>query len=204
MHDNNVYDYWFFDGTEESLILSSSVGNAGFRKKTFCGEDFLIVYDDIIGHAYPANIAAIIDGKPKILSVIDYESEYSGLFYSPLGEIVCMRGDGVSIGSHNVIPYYWNDESSDFVPYEVREISTEKLKALDSQHAVEDIGNISSVYQRDNELVHMNYFVPEETEPDALITASRTYVLTRTGLRGYDYNNDATYGFFLECLPVTE
>ena len=91
-----------------------------------------------------------------------------------------MRGDGVSIGSHNVIPYYWNDESSDFVPYEVREISTEKLKALDSQHAVEDIGNISSVYQRDNELVHVNYFVPEETESDALITASRTYVLTRT------------------------
>ena len=33
LHDNNVYDYWFFDGTEESLILSSSVGNAGFCKK---------------------------------------------------------------------------------------------------------------------------------------------------------------------------
>lgn len=204
LHDEYIYDYWFFNGTEENLILSSTISNAGFRQKNICGEDFLIVYEKVVGHAHPADIAAIIDGKPEILSVIDYETEYSGLFYSPSGEIVCMRGMGVSIGSHNVIPYYWNDEAGDFVPYNVKKICPEELKVLDSQNLVEDIDNISSVYQRDNGLVHINYIVSEDMASDASTTASRTYVQTEAGLREYDIDYDAGYGFFLECFPITE
>lgn len=204
LHDEYVYDYWFFDGTDEELILSSADPHMGFRQKNIGGRDFLIVYEQVIGHAYPADIAAIIDEKPKVLSAIDSETEYTGLFYSPFGEIVCMRGEGVSIGAHNVIPYYWNDEAVDFVPYAVKEIGLEELKALDPLNAVEDINNISSAYQRDNGLVHVNYNVPDDTSLNDLITTSRTYVRTEMGLRKYDFDNDAEYGFFLECLPIIE
>lgn len=204
LRDDNIYDFWFSNGTEESLILSHTVINGGFHKSNIGGKDFLIVYEQVIGHAYPADIVAIIDEKPEIISAINYEAEYQGLFYSPFGEIVCMRGEGVSIGSHNVIPYYWNDEAVDFVPYAVKEIGLDELKALDTQNVVEDTNNIGSVYRRDNGLVHVNYNVSDDTSLNALITASRTYVQTESGLRNYDFDNDAEYGFFLECLQITE
>lgn len=204
LRNDHIYDFWFSNGTEASLILSSVVLNGGFRKSNIGGKDFLIVYEQVIGHAYPADIVTIIDEKPEIISAIDYETEYPGLFYSPLGEIVCVRGEGVSIGSHNVIPYYWNDEAVDFVPYAVKEIGLDELKALDTQNVVEDLNNVVSVYQRDNGLVHVNYNVSDNTSLNALITASRTYVQTESGLRKYDFDNDAAYGFFLECLQITE
>lgn len=208
LRDDHIYDFWFSDGTEESLILSSDVLNGGFRKSNIGGKDFLIVYGQVIGHAYPADIVTIIDEKPEIISAINYETEYSGLFYSPFGEIVCMRGEGVSIGSHNVIPYYWNDEAVDFVPYAVKEISLDELKALDTQNVVEDLNDVVSVYQRDNGLVHVNYNVSDNAASNALATASRTYIYSdsgaEAGLRKYDFDTDAAYGFFLECLQITE
>ncbi len=204
LRDEHIYDFWFSDGTKESLILSSNVLNGGFRKSNIDGKDFLIVYEQVIGHAYPADIVTIIDEKPEIISAINYETDYSGLFYSPSGEIVCVRGEGISIGSHNVIPYYWNDEAVDFVPYAVKEIGLDELKALDTQNVVEDLNNVVSVYQRDNGLVHVNYNVSENTSLNALITASRTYVQTESGLRKYDFDKDAAYGLFLECLQIAE
>lgn len=175
-----------------------------FAKKKFNGEDFLIVCEKMVGYAYPANIVTILDGKPKILSVIDYETEYKELFYSPFGKIVCMRGNGISIGSHNVIPYYWNGESGDFVPYAIKEIGVEDLRALDTQGIVERIDDIGSVYQRDNGLIHVNYLVPEDMVSNNSITVSKTYVQAEKGLRIFDFENDASYGFFLECLSITE
>lgn len=204
LRDDHIYDFWFSNGTEESLILSSAVINGGFRKSNIGGKDFLIVYEKVIGHAYPADIVTIIDEKPEIISAINYETEYMGLFYSPSGEIVCVRGEGVSIGSHNVIPYYWNNEAVDFVPCAVKEIGLDELKALDTQNVVEDLNNVVSVYQRDNGLVHVNYNVSDNTSLNALITASRTYVQTESGLRKYDFDKDAAYGLFLECLQIAE
>lgn len=205
LHDGNVYDYWFFDGGEESLFLTSTVYNGSFSQKTFDGESFLIVSAQVIGHAYPSDIAAIIGGKPKILSVIEDESiEYSGLFYSPRGEIVCMRGDGISIGAHNVIPYYWNKETEEFLPYAVKEITAEELNAVDSQNVVENIDNIISIYRRDNGLVHVNYHASDDLALNPLEMVSKTYVQTEAGLREYDFDIDAAYGFFMECLSVTE
>lgn len=204
VHDSAVYDYWFFDGGEESLILTSTVYNGSFTQKNFDGESFLIVYEQVIGHAYPSDIVALTD-KPIILSAIEHEStEYSGLFYSPHGEIVCMRGDGVSIGAHNVIPYYWNKEAEEFLPCAIKEITVEELKAVDFQNVVENIDNIISIYRRDNGLVHINYFASEDLTPNALETVSKTYVQTETGLREYDFEIDDAYGFFMECLLVTE
>lgn len=203
-YDNNVCDYYFFDGISENLIFSSSVFNSGMCKKTFSGKDFLIIYEKVIGNAYPANIVTIIDGKLEFLSLIDNESkEYSKLYYSPFGEIICTRGNGISIGSHNVIPYYWSNEASDFFPYAIQEISLDELKTLDFQNVVEDIGSINTIYQRDNGLVHINYLIPEGKTSNSTII-SRTYVQTKTGLREYDYDVDASYGFYLECFPVTE
>lgn len=206
LRDDSIYDFWFSDGTEESLILSSPVLIGGFCKSNIGGKDFLIVYEHVIGHAYPADIVTIIDEKPEIISALNYETEYSGLFYSPSGDIVCMRGEGVSIGSHNVIPYYWNEETVNFVPYAVKEIGLDELKALDTQNVVENPNNITSVYRRDNGLVHVNYNVSDNAVENA--TASETYVYsdvgTETGLRKYDFDNDAAYGFFLECLQITE
>ena len=115
-----------------------------------------------------------------------------------------MRGEGVSIGSHNVIPYYWNDEAADFVPYAVKEIGLDEFKALDTQNVVEDLNNVVSVFRRDNGLVHVNYNLSDDTSLNTLITASRTYVQTESGLRKYDFDKDASYGFFLECLQITE
>lgn len=204
LRDDHTYDFWFSNGAEESLILSSAVLNGGFRKSNIGGKDFLIVYEQVIGHAYPADIVTIIDEKPEIISAINYETEYSGLFYSPSDEIVCVRGEGVSIGSHNVIPYYWNDEAVDFVPYAVKEIGLDELKALDTQNVVENLNDVVSVYQRDNGLVHVNYNVSDNTSLNALITASRTYVQTESGLRKYDFDKDAAYGLFLECLQIAE
>lgn len=205
LHDKAVYDYWFFNEGEESLVLTSTVYNGIFSQKTFDGESFLIVSAQVIGHAYPSDIAAIIDGKPKILSVIEDEStEYSGLFYSPQGEIVCMRGDGISIGAHNVIPYYWNKEAEEFLPYAVKEITAEELNAFDSQNVVENIDNMISIYRRDNGLVHVNYYASDDLALNTLETVSKTYVQTEAGLREYDFDIDAAYGFFMECLLVIE
>lgn len=205
LHDSVVYDFWFFDTTEESLILTSTVYNGEFCKKIFNGENFLIVSETIIGHAYPANIVAMIDGQPKILSAIEYnDAEYSGLFYSKYGEIVCMRGDGISIGTHNVIPYYWNAEKNEFLPYKANEITIDEAKALDSQSVIENFNDIISIYRRDNGLVHVNYRGSDDLMPNVLRTVSATYVQTETGLRKYDFETDAAYGLFLEYLPVNE
>ena len=52
------------------------------------------------------------------------------------------------------------------------------------------------MYQRDNGLVHIKYIVCEDMALDASTTASMTYVQTEAGLRAYDFDHDANYGFF--------
>lgn len=52
--------------------------------------------------------------------------------------------------------------------------------------------------------MHVNYHASYDLTLNPLETVSKTYVQTEAGLREYDFDIDAAYGFFMECLLVTE
>lgn len=210
-HDEEVYDFIFLREDRSELVLSVTSSIMSHCVKHFENStDFLIVYDYAPGHGCPASIVTIIDGKPCILSeYLNSSNNYPKLYYYPQGDIICMRGIGITSGLNNAIPYYWDSERQDFYPYPLHEISFDELKALDKNNIVSEPDKAISIYYRDNGLVHVNYADITEielgSEADNLRKiASRTYVQTKKGLREYDFETDACYGFFIQSLCVKE
>ena len=204
-HDNNIHDYWYFNGDSKELILSSKLNMSGYLKYEENGAVSIIAYENIVGGACPANIVAIADEKPVVLSTYSVGSEtMPELYYNPFGNIICMRGNGVSSGSVNKIPYYWDEKSNSFLPYALHKIGIDELKSMDTDSIVENTEEITSVYKRDNGLIHVNYADVINADINSSITASKTYIQTENGLRNYDFEKDQGYGFFLEKLSVNE
>lgn len=203
-HDETSYDYWFFTADTEALVLTADLYAPTCIKHIENGETFLILFQTVIGPAYPANIVTAVNSKPFVLSQFTDGSELPKLFYSPFGNIVCMRGIGVSAGACNVLPYYWNEQTGSFIKYGLHEISIDEIKQLDKNNIVENIDGVISAYIRDNGLVHLNYADISESFMGSDVIASKTYINTGTELRAYDFDNDAKYGFFLETLSVKE
>lgn len=199
----DAYDYWYFNEGEAQLVLSSTkYGDVGCCIYEENGDEFLVTFERIIGGAMPANIVTLQNGEPLVLSVYDGEG-YSRLWWCPYGKIVCERGNGVSAGSVNVIPYHWDSGINDFVPYALTEITKEELRALDTQGVVPDIDSAISVYRRENGLVHVNYAEVYQSTMGGTVTASMTFVQTENGLREYGFDEDMKYGLFLGALSVT-
>ena len=148
-------------------------------------QKFLIIAEPIIGGAYPATIITIVNDKPMILSNLedlDDNEKYMGLFYSIEGDLICDRGEGVSIGAANIIPYYWNSSTNSLRLYELSQINIGDLDELDKDEIISDKNNIDSIYKRSNGLVHVNYKEPE-------IEYSRTYVLENERLKKFMHSS---------------
>lgn len=204
LHDDISYDYWYFTADSEKLILTTQLHMSHCVKHIENGETFLIVYETIMGGAFPANIVTLVNGKPVVVSEYTDGDDFPTLYYENDADIICVRGNGISSGTVNVIPYYWNNETSIFEAYSLQEISMDELKEMDSENVVEDIDNIISVYQRNNGLVHVNYADINEANINSSTIASRTYVITESNLRKYDFETDRHYGFFINYLSVSE
>ncbi len=207
--ENNIREFRLCsEGNTETLILEDFfvIGNDAAEcclKYSENGRDFLIAFSPVIGSAFPADIVTFADNEPLIVSEIDLDGEYEGLFYSPSGGIVCMRGNGRSIGAHNVIPYYWDNADNAFKPYGLHETDIAELEMLDKGNIIVDKDRIISVYKRDNGLVHVNYL---STDDDAYLLTeeiSATYIITEDGLREYSHG-DECFGTYLKVLHITE
>lgn len=193
------------DKTVHSVELSASVGEV---QCTVYSEDdvaALVLYQPIIGSSMPANVLTLADGEVAIHSTYSDSTEGSPeLFYCPYGGIICRRGNGVSAGSANCIPYYYDGEEGKFAPYALAEITKDELRALDTARIVPDIDGAISVYRRENGLIHVNYLEIYTAYMGSPDIASRTFVETESGLRQYDFESDMRYGLLLEALTVTE
>ena len=86
----------------------------------------------------------------------------------------------------------------------MHKIGLDELKSMDTDSIVENTEEITSVYKRDNGLIHVNYADVINADMNSSITASKTYIQTENGLRNYDFEKDQGYGFFLEKLSVNE
>lgn len=198
---DNVIDVRYMkDGTESTVISHTMFSDDYIVQKHFeNNQEFLIIAEPIIGAAYPATIVTLINDRPIILSELDDfddNEKYTGLFYCTDGDLICDRGDSVSVGSTNIIPYYWNNSTNNFHSYELSQISIDELYELDKDEIVSNKNDIESIYKRSNGLVHVNY-----KESD--IEYSQTYVLENEKLRPYNFDTDFGYGFFLENFCIT-
>ena len=162
----------------------------------------LIVYQSVVGRGVPANIVTLVNGIPVISSSYTEEGELPPLYYSESGDIVCMRGNGLSIGAANVIPYYWDAKTSEFMAYSLHKIIINDLKTIDADNVVKDINKAISIYKRDNGLIHVNYADIKEADINSTTIASRTYVMSENKLREYNSETDEHYGYFIEFLSV--
>lgn len=170
------------------------------------GKEFIIATHHAMGNALPADIIANINGNYVDYQIFSDASETNVdkmLFWN--GYTVCKRGNGVSIGIHNVIPCYWNEKVGIFRKYELHEITLDELRELDTGNIVPDADKAISIYKRENGLVHVNYLeVYEDSISNPPQNASKTYVITDDGLRKYDFDKDQKYGVFIERLTVNE
>lgn len=190
---DNVVEVRCMKGKTESTVISHTMfaDNYIVQRHSENNQEFLIIAEPIIGAIYPATIITIVNDKPIILSDLedfDDNEKYRGLFYCIGGNLICDRGQSVSVGATNIIPYYWNSNTDDFQSYDLSLISIDELDELDKDEIVSDKNAIDSIYKRSNGLVHVNYKEPEEY--------SRTYVLENEELRMYDLDTDLKYGFF--------
>ena len=197
---DNVVEVRCMKGETESTVISHTMfaNNYIVQRHSEKNQEFLIIAEPIIGATYPATIITIVNDKPIILSDLedfDDNEKYRGLFYCINGDLICDRGQSVSVGATNIIPYYWNSNTDDFHSYKLSLISIDELDELDKDEIVSDKNAIDSIYKRSNGLVHVNY-----KEPD--IEYSRTYVLENEELRMYDLDTDLKYGFFLEDFII--
>ena len=204
LHNDVVYDYWYFTAKSEKLVLSTTLHMSNCVKHEEGGVTSLIVYQFVIGRGFPANIVTLVNGEPVISSTYTGDGELPPLYYSESGDIVCVRGNGVSIGASNVIPYYWDIKTNTFKAYALNEISINDLKSMDTDNVVTDINKAISVYKRDNGLIHVNYADINEADINSTTIASRTYVISNNKLREYNSETDEHYGFFVELLSVSE
>lgn len=211
LNEEKNIEFWFFDCCENDKLLTVTTDlEPHCIKYTDYGKEFLIVCDFAPGEAMPASIVTITNNEPIILSeynTVDSNDFSSELYYSQSGNIVCMRGNGISAGSVNIIPYHWCDEMNNFCPYDFYEISKEQAKKYDNNDIICNLNDAISIYQRGNGLIHVNYLRTNEFSMDLYDStqlASATYVITQMGLKEYDFIEDASYGFFLQQLPVLE
>ena len=109
------------------------------------GISFLVLFENIVGGAMPASIVTLQNDEPLILSKYDGKA-FPQLWWCPYGEMICKRGNGVSAGSVNVIPYHWDKDSNDFIPYKLTEITKDELRKLDIQSVVPDIAGKTDLY----------------------------------------------------------
>ena len=68
LHDDVVYDYWYFNAKSEKLVLSTSLCMSNCVKHEEGGVTSLIVYQFVIGRGFPANIVTLVNGVPVISS----------------------------------------------------------------------------------------------------------------------------------------
>ena len=143
---SDTYDYWCFSEGKARLVLSSKISDdVSSVVYTEDGVSFLVMFENIVGGAMPASIVTLQNGEPLILS--EYDGEASPrLWWCPYGEMICKRGNGVSAGSVNVIPYHWDKDSNAFVPYKLTEITKDELHELDIQGIVPDIAGKTDLY----------------------------------------------------------
>ena len=143
---SDTYDYWCFSDGKARLVLSSVIsGDVSSVVYTENGISFLVLFENIVGGAMPASVVTLHNGEPLILS--EYNGEASPrLWWCPYGEMICKRGNGVSAGSVNVIPYHWDKDSNDFIPYKLTEITKDELRKLDIQSVVPDIAGKTDLY----------------------------------------------------------
>ncbi len=188
------------DETESTVISHTMFADDYIvQRHSENNQEFLIIAEPIIGATYPATIITIVNDKPMILSDLedfDDNEKYMGLFYCIEGDLICDRGESVSVGATNIIPYYWNSSTNNFHSYELSLISIDELDELDKDEIVLIKDDIDSVYKRSNGLIHVNY-----KEPDT--EYSRTYVFENGKLRPYNFDTDFKYGFFLENFYIT-
>ncbi len=197
---DNLVEVRYIKDEAESTVISHTMFADNYIVKRYSenNQEFLIIAEPIIGAAYPATIITIVNDNPIILSDLedfDDNEKYRGLFYCIEGDLICDRGQSVSVGATNIIPYYWNSNTNDFHSYELSLISIDELDELDKDEIVLNKDDIDSVYKRSNGLIHVNY-----KEPDT--EYSRTYVFENGKLRPYNFDTDFKYGFFLEDFVI--
>lgn len=198
---DNIIDVLYIKDETECNVISHTMFSDNYivQKHSERNQDFLIIAEPIIGAAYPATIVTLIDDKPIVLSELDNfddNEKYIGLFYCVDGDLICERGDSVSVGATNIIPYYWNNSTNKFCSYELSQINIDELYELDKDEIVSDKNDIESIYKRSNGLVHVNY-------KKAGMEYSQTYVFENEKLRPYNFDTDFRYGFFLENFCIT-
>lgn len=198
---DKVVDVRYMKDETESTVISHTMFADDYivQKHSENNQEFLIIAEPIIGATYPATIITIVNGEPMILSNLedfDDNEKYMGLFYCMEGDLICDRGESVSVGATNIIPYYWNSGTNNFHSYELSQISIGELDKLDKDEIVYDKNAIDSIYKRSNGLVHVNY---KESDMEY----SQTYVFENEKLRLYNFDTDLKYGFFLENFCIT-
>lgn len=195
-------DIWrFSEDTEEFIMPVSGMlsGTYGIHEEN--GFTFLIVCNYALGACLPATILSVIDGKVVVFSKGDAEIP-DLLWYCSEGDIVCRRGNGISWGGVDVIPYFLNADEMKFEPYAVTSINIDEVKKLDKNNVVPDIDTAISAYRRGNGLIHVNYDNVTQASFGETHIASRTFVIEDDTLREWFDPDDMKYGLFYEALTV--
>lgn len=200
-------DIWrFTDKTEELVMPFCGMLSDTYGIHSENGVDSLVICGYSPGMANPATVLSLIDGEAVVFS--EYKGDIDSgdlLWYCKKNgaDLICRKGNGVSMGSYNIIPYYLDVSDNKYKPYGLTEISVDEAKALDKNGVITDIDKAVSAYRRDNGLVHINYDNVTEADFGEEHIASRTFVAENGCLRPYE-DGDLKCGFFLQALTVTE
>lgn len=196
----------FTDNMEELVMQFHGMLSNVYGMHSENGINSLVICNYSQGLANPATILSMIDGEVVVFSEYKGDTDSTDLLWycnKNGADLICRKGNGISMGSYNIIPYYLDVSDNKYKPYDLTKISVDEAKALDKNSVITDMDKVVSAYKRDNGLVHINYDNVTEADFGEEHIASRTFVAENGCLRPYE-DGDIKYGFFLQALTVTE